>query len=161
MIYHTIKDFCREQEIVIHIVTGPGYENYDSLAKEVVNCDGVSVTHGSGVISGIMEKVQLAITSNGRTVFELAHMNLPGIVIAQHARENTHTFACPDNGFVPLGIFDGEINQDQLLGEFKRLVTDNAARRQLFDQTVRFNFNSNKSRVMGTILEILGRKSKS
>ena len=158
-IYLTIKDFCREQGIAIHIVTGPGYENYDSLSEEVADCDGVSITHGSGVISGIMEKVQLAITSNGRTVFELAHMNVPGIVIAQHAREDSHTFACPDNGFVPLGIFNGEIIQDQVLGEFKRLATDDAARRQLFGQTIRFNFNSNKSRVTGVILDVLGRNS--
>jgi len=158
-IYLTVKDFCREQGIAIHIVTGPGYQNYDALSEEVADCDGVYITHGSGVISGIMEKVQLAITSNGRTVYELAHMNVPGIVIAQHAREESHTFACPNNGFVPLGIFNAEIIQDQVLGEFKRLVTDDAARRKLFGQTIGFKFNLNKSRVTGAILDVLGSNS--
>ena len=100
IIFRAISTICREQSIYIHIVTGPGYEGYERLSAEVAVEEGVSLTHASGVISGIMEQAQLAITSNGRTVYEFAHMNIPSIVIAQHHREITHAFATEANGFV-------------------------------------------------------------
>ena len=44
-----------------------------------------------------MEQSQLAIVSNGRTLYELAHMNIPAIVLSQHKRESTHSFAYEEN----------------------------------------------------------------
>ena len=70
----------------IFIVTGPGYSGYETFRREVVGDSDVDLTHATGVISRIMEKVQLAITSNGRTVYELAHLSIPAIVIPQHER---------------------------------------------------------------------------
>ena len=64
----------------------------------------VKLTKSTGVISSIMEQCQLAIVSNGRTVYELAHMNIPSITIAHHIREETHKFASKENGFLPLSI---------------------------------------------------------
>ena len=97
-----IRELCKKKGIQIHIVTGPGYRGEDALRQIVDESEGVDITHATGVISQIMADTDLAISSNGRTVYELAHMNVPGIVIDQHAREGTHHFACPENGFINL-----------------------------------------------------------
>ena len=55
-------------------------------------------------MSRMMEGVDLAICSAGRTVYELAHMHIPSIVLAQHEREARHTFARADHGFAYMGI---------------------------------------------------------
>ena len=125
------------------------------LAEEVRSRGGASVTHSTGVISNIMESVELAITSNGRTVYELAHMNVPSIVIAQHERENTHEFGKKENGFVPLGIYSPGKTEQLIVSQLRELISNRDYRRELHRKTVRFRFNSNKGKVVGLIRRLL------
>ena len=69
-----------------------------------------------------MEKTPIAITSNGRTVYELAHMSIPGIVIPVNEREKTHEFACERNGFIPLNGFKETKTPKEVLGALKNIV---------------------------------------
>ena len=154
-VFHAISSFCREEGIYIHIVTGPGYEGYERLSAEVVAEEGVSLTHASGVISGIMEQAQLAITSNGGTVYEFAHMNIPSIVIAQHDREITHAFAAEENGFVSLGLYKFGETAALVLSALERLVGDIEFRQELFRRMARFKFDGNKKRIVKKILRLL------
>jgi spore coat polysaccharide biosynthesis predicted glycosyltransferase SpsG len=158
-VYHTIKSFCKEFGIFIHIVTGPGYRRYQRLANDIKGEDGVSLTHASGVISNIMEQAQLAITSNGRTVYEFSHMNIPSIVIAQHEREITHTFATEDNGFLPLGLYKKDQTESVAFSALEKLVGDNEYRHLLFRRMTTFRFGQNKQRVVKKILRILNKPS--
>ena len=80
----SVVDYCNERGIFIYIVSGPGYQHFSDLENIVSEIKNVSLTHATGVISEIMQKVQIALTSNGRTVYELAHMNIPSIVVSQH-----------------------------------------------------------------------------
>jgi len=160
-IFHKIRLFCKEQKIFIHIVTGPGYRGYQSLLAEIEKDSMVSLTHASGVISGIMEKTQLAITSNGRTVYELAHMNIPSIVIAQHKREITHAFANEENGFVSLGLYSKGNTESAVLSALDQLVRDHGYRRNLFQRMKTFRFDKNKQRVARKILQLLKKRMKS
>ena len=153
-IFRVISSFCKEQGIFIHIVTGPGYPGYERLEAEVAGQEGVSLTHASGVISGIMEQAQLAITTNGRTVYELAHMNIPSIVIAQHQRELTHAFAKEENGFIPLFLYQREKTNTLVLAALEKLVRDNVFREHLFRRMTPFNFSRNKKRVVKKILRL-------
>ena len=112
------------------------------------------LTHASGVISGIMEQAQLAITSNGRTVYEFAHMNIPSIVIAQHDREITHAFATEENGFIPLGLYHEKNTATLVLSALKRLVHSVEFRQKLFRRTTAFNFSGNKQKIVKAILQL-------
>ena len=94
-----------------------------------------------------MENVQLAVTSNGRTVYEMAHMNIPAIVIPQHKREKTHEFACVENGFVPLDIYRENITEEEVYSVLVSLLDDPRRRYKLFNATCRFKFNKNKKKV--------------
>lgn len=51
----------------------------------------------------IMAQSDLAITSRGRTCFELAVLGIPTIAMAQNDREEMHEFASEKNGFWYLG----------------------------------------------------------
>ena len=155
IVFRAIGSFCKEQGIFIHIVTGPGYDEYESLETEVATKEGVYLTHASGVISGIMEQAQLAITSNGRTVYEFGHMNIPSIVIAQHDREITHAFAKEENGFIPLGLYQAGKTTTLVLSALVRLVHDAQFRQRLYTRTTALNFSGNKGKVAKTILSIV------
>jgi len=154
-IYHAIRELCKSRNIRVNIVTGAGYVGYDQLDAEVKNEPLVTLTQGTGVISNIMEQSQIAIISNGRTVYELVHMNIPAITISQHQRENTHNFACEANGFVSIGLFENGTTQAKVVKQLTRLLDDDAYRQQLFERTTKYRFNSNKKKVLKQILALL------
>lgn len=157
--FHATRELCEQLGIFLHIVTGPGYQEYEQLAKEIRGHRQVSLTHGSEVISSIMEQVQVAVTSNGRTVYEFAHMNIPAIVIAQHEREVTHAFASEENGFVPLGLYNPDKTESVLKEALKELVLNTDYREMLHRRLVKQRFVGNKSKVLSRLNVLLNRSS--
>jgi spore coat polysaccharide biosynthesis predicted glycosyltransferase SpsG len=151
-----IVNICDQNNIKINIVCGSAYgykadlENYLQQLKY----KNISITFASGVISKIMEKTQLAISSNGRTVYELADMNIPSIIISHHEREATHCFATLEKGFVNLGVINHEI-QKRIQKKFEKLVEDSDYRKLLFMNIQRYSFRENKQKVVRKILELL------
>ena len=129
------------------------------LKEEVAGDNYVYLTHATGVISRVMEQVQLAVTSNGRAVYELAHMNVPSIVISQHDRERTHLFACKENGVVPLGLYQEGVTENMAVRQLEELVTNIQFRLELYQKTQPFSFSGNKKRVVSLIRGLLSQTS--
>jgi len=154
-IYNTIKDDCKRRNIHINIVAGGGYRFHQEFAKEIDGDRGVTFTRETGVISRIMEKTQLAIVSNGRTVYELAHMNVPAIVIPQHEREVAHDFAREDHGFLPLSGFKVGKTEKDIQVALEMFLDDDEYRHRFFKKTTRFQFNHGKSRILKKILNLI------
>jgi spore coat polysaccharide biosynthesis predicted glycosyltransferase SpsG len=154
-VFEEIRSFCKKQKIFVHIVTGPGYRGYQSLSEELKGEAGVAITHASGVISSLMGQIQLAITSNGRTVYEFAHMNVPAIVIAQHEREITHNFASEENGFISLGLYRPNITEQEVKIVLKELVVNHKKRKILYQRLQKYRFDQNKEKIMSRINNLL------
>ena len=154
-ILFTVLDVCRSRNIHIYVVTGPGYAPYQDLSEKIKNLDDVTLTHATGVISEIMEKVSLAITSNGRTVYEMAHMNIPAIVIPQHEREKTHAFASKDNGFIALEPYKEKVTEKEVLKTLTHLLNSTEYRKELYNKTLVHRFDKNKQRVIKLIDQLM------
>ena len=73
---------------------------YDSKAHGVISCEGCNITviQNAKVVSADMKRADLALTSQGRTVYELAALGIPAVVMAQNEREQLHIFAQMQNG---------------------------------------------------------------
>ena len=153
----TIAPLCEELGIVVNVVTGPAYEHCEELEEWISQKTILRINHtnATGVMSHIMENIQLAISSNGRTVYELAHMNIPAIVIPQHEREKTHLFSCLENGFWNIGITDHDKLPEVLSAAFKKLVLEADIRLTLFENMHSLNFKENKTKVLTQILGLL------
>ena len=153
----SILGYCEEKRIHIYIITGPGYPYKNELSSFIEQCgyDGISFTSAAGVVSGIMEQCDIAISSNGRTVYELCHMNIPSLIISQHEREKTHDFASEKKGFVHIGrCVEGDV-EGKIIQEFDRLVSDSAFRKNLHEKMAPFSFNANKQKVVSLIQGLL------
>lgn len=148
---------CRERGISVTVVAGPGYAHKEALAGHVERLNGGSplifFTHATNVMSAEMENTDLAVCSAGRTVYELAHMRVPAIVLSHHAREDMHTFARPRNGFVYLGIMK-EYRPEAVRRAFASLL-DGERRAVLYQRLSRFDFSANKARIVGRMLTLL------
>ena len=89
-------------DVEFHFLTGFAYENKEGIKDEPES--NIFVHHDAKRVSFYMKQADLCITSQGRTVFELASMGVPAIVLAQNEREAEHVFAGMGNGFINLGI---------------------------------------------------------
>ncbi len=146
---------CRKAGAELHIVAGPGYAHRKALVEHLsqVNDQGIHFTAATNVISQVMEGTDLAICSAGRTVYELAHMRIPSIVLAHHAREAMHTFARPQNGFEYLGCM-ADFDAGALRAAFARML-DKDHRHELYSRMARFDFTRNKARVVRRLAALL------
>ena len=157
LILQCILEYCARMAIDIDVITGEGYEHMQELEALIGNTKKpvIRYTHATGVMSHLMEQADIAICSNGRTVYELAHMKVPAIVLSHHEREKTHQYACEDHGFISLGIYRDTATKEELLEALRRLVEDADYRHKLFDAMKATSFTRNKHRVAGKILALL------
>ena len=90
-------------EIHFTFLVGIGYDckQHEIFSREDEN---ITIIRDTSFVSDYMKKADLAFTSQGRTVYEFAVMGVPAIVLAQNEREQLHTFAQMENGFMNLGL---------------------------------------------------------
>ena len=156
-ILRTVKSFCEKNKIKIYVITGGGYLFIDELEEEILQIADIEIEyhHSINVVSHIMEKAQIAISANGRTVYELAHMNIPSIVLSHHEREHTHKFAREENGYIPVGIYKELETEEKVREALERLTADRDYRKMLFDRMEPFQFTKNKEKVISLIHSML------
>ncbi len=148
---------CRRHGIAVSVVAGPGYAHKEALFEHIAKLDPgaalISFSHATNVMSREMEQADLAICSAGRTVYELAHMRIPAVVLAHNEREHQHGFARAHNGFMYLGLMRN-FSEKKLLSAFERFL-EPAFRQSLYTRMSRLDFTPNKNRVVSRILGLL------
>jgi len=156
---HTLKaifPMLKNSNIKIHILCGSGYIFKNELENYIASLQSRNIELYVEVanVSSIMEQTQIAISSNGRTVYEFADMNIPAIIISHHDRENTHSFATLEKGFINLGVFHKGIF-DKIKDKLSKLIEDKEYRKLLFLNIEKYNFRNNKNKVVKKIMELL------
>ena len=89
--------------INFHVVLGREKENVERL-MEYDKTSNISVFHDISNMPEIMSQCDFAITSRGRTGYELALLGIPSIAMAQNSREEKHGFVSEEHGFIYLGL---------------------------------------------------------
>lgn len=141
-LHRTFKD------VQFHIVTGLGYKyklQDDKKSNIFVHRDVMRV-------SKYMQHADLAITSQGRTIYELAYMGIPSIVLAQNKREQEHSFASLKNGFINLGM--GKLqNESTIYNTISWLMNTPQVRQEMREALLEKDFSKGRKRVKNIILD--------
>ena len=148
-----IGKFCNENNISINVILGLGYSHLDSI-KKFKKYKNIKIIKNTKQISNYMNEADIAITSGGRTVFELASLRKPMIVICQNERETKHTFANEKNGIINLG-HRVNAGQKKIQEQFINLVKDNALREKMVLKMSKIELNKGKKVVIRKILNLL------
>ena len=143
--------------IRLSVVTGAGYGHAAELKTLIDNIGSPLVlqTNRTKRMSEYMARADLAFSSAGRTLFELATMRVPAIVMACNPREETHPFASSHSGFAYLGRHD-RVSDAELLSTFRQLVNEPRRRRAMRECLERFSFRDGKKRVLTEIADVAG-----
>ena len=81
----------------------------------------------------LMSQADIAVTSNGRTIYELASMAIPTISIAQNDRETLHLFARYHKGINYLGI-SCTVQDDDLASSIIQLASNTDLRCKMYEE---------------------------
>jgi len=142
----TIYTYCVKNNISITVVAGFGYNNYESLSEYPK----IIIEQNISNISYYMQKADLIFTSAGRTIYEIASIGTPAVVLAQNERELTHFFASETYGFLNLGL--GYMLSDETLYEhFINLLNDKSDRELRNKLMTQVDLKMGRSRVVTLI----------
>ncbi|MCR4666094.1 MAG: cytidine 5'-phosphate N-acetylneuraminic acid synthetase [Desulfovibrio sp.] len=150
-----VAPICRAYGIRVRIVVGPGYAHKESLAAFVKELENplIECTWATNIMSRMMEGADLAISSAGRTVYELAHMRIPALVLAHHEREARHSFARPKNGFAFVGIMQ-KVSDTRIRNMFLAMLKQ-TRRARFWQRQNNLDFVPNKARVIALMERVL------
>lgn len=130
------------------IILGRAKENVEDLLK-YNNYSNIDVLFNVSNMAEIMSKNDLAITSRGRTGYELAMLGVPTIAMSQNEREENHEFMSEDNGFIYLGLNP----TDDIIEANLEMMIKSTYETRLKYQTLLLskNLKDGRKRVMGII----------
>ena len=115
----SIYEYCVDNDIEINVILGFGYNSKESLRKFPKAKIKVDIK----TMSDFMHDADIIFTSVGRTVYEVACIGTPAILMAQNERELTHFFASKENGFVHLGL-GKNVERKDILDVFTSLISN-------------------------------------
>ena len=149
-----IIDVC---PLPITVVAGIGMPRYEPIADRIRslrdNGHDVTLLRDVPVMSDVLRGADIAFSSAGRTLYELAHMGVPTIVIRQNERESRHVFAGIENGFLDLGGHD-VVSTDQIRTAFVSLRDNAALRRALRERMLAVDLTTGRDRIVRMILTL-------
>jgi CMP-N-acetylneuraminic acid synthetase/spore coat polysaccharide biosynthesis predicted glycosyltransferase SpsG len=135
----------------ITIILGPGYM-HEELLYEKINCSNkdVGVFRSVKNIADYMVNADIILSSAGRTMYEIAMIGTPAVIIAQNYREMTHLFGHNYNGFVNLGIHL-ENGEEKILNTLERLIYDFELRKRMNKRMLDHDLTRGLNRVLDII----------
>lgn len=139
----------KRKDVEFHFITGFAYGHKDSVVS--IPDKNIFVHHDVKRVSSYMSKADLAITSQGRTIYELASMGVPAIVMAQNEREAEHVFAGIQNGFINLGLGE-RTDAITIIKTIQWLMDTPNVRREMRQLQLAKEFAKGQQRVLDLIL---------
>jgi CMP-N-acetylneuraminic acid synthetase/spore coat polysaccharide biosynthesis predicted glycosyltransferase SpsG len=134
-------------------ILGMGYKRANELIekskKQNLNVDFIQDVR---LMSEYMGKADIAISSQGRTMLELATMGIPTILLAQNQREQHHEFGYLKNGFINLGL-GSEVEEDTIKQTLLWLINSPQIRKQMMEQMKKKDLKQGIERVKNIIFD--------
>lgn len=140
-------------DFTITVIIGPGYQNERLLDELVFNVPKhVTVLKAVNNMAEHMVNADIIISSAGRTMYEIAMVGTPAIIITQNYREMTHLFGHNYHGFVNLGMhFDND--EEEILNTLDHLIVDVDLRKRMSNRMLSHDLTKGMERVMSIIFK--------
>ncbi|MCW3985534.1 MAG: hypothetical protein NWE91_03880 [Candidatus Bathyarchaeota archaeon] len=130
------------KNIALLIILGLGYNFKNELYTYVNNLkkngSNIEVKENVEIIAKIMSEADLVLTSNGRTIYEVAAMGVPCISISQNEREVRHLFSHTCQGILDLGI-ESRVTEEDIALALRGIINNYELRRKMSEALKNFN----------------------
>ena len=146
---------------ILRIISKCEYNNYEFIVvlgrakyntghlMEYNSYPNITVVHDVKNMPELISGCDVAITSRGRTGYELALMGIPTIAMAQNQREEKHNFVSNENGFTYIGLNPGDEIIESNLKMYLSLSKE--TRKKFQDILLSHDLRGGRKRVIGLI----------
>ncbi len=142
-----------EGEFEIEVVLGLGYAYEASLQQLLHSLRRRPTLHRRVKrMSDFIYRADLAVTSAGRTVLEVASVGVPCVVLAQNEREMHHLHARSEYGIVNLGL-GRSLSPQQIAEQLQMIIADETMRRAMRDRMLAVDVRGGCKRMLNAIFE--------
>ena len=141
-----VKDEYKDYNFTI--ILGKSKYNVDELMK-YNDCENITVLHDIKNMPEIMSESDIAITSRGRTGYELSMLGIPSIAMAQNEREEKHGFVSNENGFSYIGLNPTDEIIEGTLKMYLKLSKE--SRIELQQKLLKHNLKDGRNRIINII----------
>lgn len=146
------SDVSERYNILVVVGKANAHQNeIEELIKHNKHHKSMELKQG-GDLSIILSKLDVAVSSQGRTVFELAHYRIPSIILAQNERETLHTFANIHNGFINLGL-GSLVSERSIINALELICESQKVRHELYSSMDTIHLEKGIDRVINLILK--------
>jgi len=117
-------------------VAGPAFSyrrEFESLQQQLSRRVQL-INEAGGHIADLMQEADVVVCSGGMSVYEIAALGTPGIVLAQNAREDARMRAFETHGTIRYLGLGSEVGEDAVRSAVETLLAEPERRRQMSDQ---------------------------
>ncbi len=143
------------QDIIVKVITGPAYPFTQELNSFLSSVNYQNIQWIDNIKTGMSQHMlasDIAISSNGRTIYELAALGVPSISISANKRENLHDFS-NTVGFFKLGLHS-DISDDVFINSIIKIF-DYETRLNIHKKTMYLDIKTGKERIIQNIIKLL------
>jgi spore coat polysaccharide biosynthesis predicted glycosyltransferase SpsG/CMP-N-acetylneuraminic acid synthetase len=137
------------------LVVGPDFDSWDALEDALADCPAVETLEDVDDLSRQMAWADLAVSSGGRTVFELAATGTPTLVVAQNDREHARMTDLDERGVVEHLGQAGTVSPERLRAAIDALAADRDRRRALSEHGRAFVDGRGTRRILDLVHDVL------
>ncbi|WP_416147675.1 cytidylyltransferase domain-containing protein [Salipaludibacillus sp. HK11] len=134
-------------------IVGMGYKHAEELISAARDSHlNIEIIRDVKRMTEFMGKADIAISSQGRTMLELASMSVPTILLAQNEREKHHEFGYLKNGFINIGL-GSEVEDRTIKETLIWLINSPQIRKQMKEQMLKKDLKNGVQRVINLTLD--------
>lgn len=148
---NALKKFVSGKEINVTVILGMGYSKVEDVNAICKESKQFKVVQDVRMMTEYMAKADIALSSQGRTMLELAAMGVPTILMSQNEREANHEFGGIKNGFLNLGA-GIDVEEDTICQTIEWLSSCPQIRKSMREQMLTRDLRHGMKRVEKIIL---------
>lgn len=144
------------KDISIKVTLGLGYTQREELNNYVNTLKKggfmVDTKENARMMAKEMYNADIVITSNGRTIYEVASIGTPCISISQNEREARHLFVHNSKGIMYLGMAYN-VSEEDIASAIKGLIENHDLRIEMNKKLLKFDLKKGIDRVLKLIFD--------
>lgn len=141
--------------IYINVILGLGFsETYKKTLKKVAETLGkktkVEIKQNIKNMAQELSNSDIVVTSNGRTIYEVAVLGVPCLAISQNDRESTHLFSHVASGIINLGHAN-TVSEKNVANQLKKLINNYKLREKMAENLRSYHIENGTENVLKII----------
>ncbi len=146
----------KKKDLDIHIIIGPAFSHLEELNEAVNDARNlgvhVEIKEDVKIVAKEMRESDIIMTSNGRTIYEVASMGVPCISISQNERESRHLFVHNSKCVEYLGMAEN-VSEKEIFDSLSNMISSYEVRVKMHEKALNFDMKGGLDRVIKIIYE--------